>query len=189
MSSEADIADHDQQMLAELAELDLALARRVQTCAMETEDPEQLANLARAYQRVARSLRQTLALKDKLARAQVSDRLRAEIRGGSPFHAPGPAERRIDDLAVAVGRVIWAERECETAEEEIEEQRLFNRMDKRLEALMDTEGFGLRPLDEDVAELCAELGLNPANVARWRDLEDPDFDIYDDPDEPRQSSA
>jgi hypothetical protein len=189
MSTDPDIADRDQQMLAELAELDLALARRVQACAMATEDPDQLANLSRAYQRVARSLRQTLVLKDKLTRNQASDRLRAEIRRRPAFHTPTPVERRFDELAAAVGRVIWAERECETPEEELEEQRLFLRMDKRLEELADADGFEERLLDEQVAELCAELGLNPANVARWRDLEDPDFDAYEEPEEPRLSSA
>lgn len=189
MSATPDIADRDLEMLAQLAELDLALAKRVQARAMATEDPDQLSDLSRAYQRVARSLRQTLVLKDKLARNQVSDRLRAEIRRGPAFRTAAPAERRLEDLATAVGRVIWAERDCETAEEELEEDRLFHRLDDRLEALARREGLGQRPLDEDVAELCAELGLNPANVARWRDLDDPDYTTVSPPEVPRRSSA
>ncbi|MET0271438.1 MAG: hypothetical protein ABW360_00460, partial [Phenylobacterium sp.] len=68
MSEATPFIDRDEAMLAELAELDLALARKVQACAMAAEDPETVGALARSYQRVARSLRQTLALKAKLKR-------------------------------------------------------------------------------------------------------------------------
>jgi len=190
MSSDAHIPDRGQQILAELAELDLALARKVHACAMATDDPDQLANLSRAYQRVSRSARQTLALKAKLARTEAEDRRRAEVLAFTRPPPPRtPVERRVDDLAVAVSRVIWSERECETPEEEAEEFELYERMDARLAELADVEGFEDRALDEQVAEICAELGLNPANVARWRDLEDPDFSTYDEAEALRRSSA
>jgi len=184
MSSDAHIPDRDQQVLAELAELDLALARKVHACAMATDDPDQLANLSRAYQRVSRSARQTLALKAKLARTAAADHRQAEVLS---FMRPPPpplprsaGQRRLDDLEVAVSRLIWSEREREAPEDDGDDDGLdlYERMDARLEELAEVEGFEDRPLDEQVAEICAELGLDPANVPRWRDLEDPDFKTF-----------
>jgi len=58
----------DEAMLARLAACDLAAAERVHAKLMEAEEAAELADLGRTYQRLARSLRQTLALKARLAR-------------------------------------------------------------------------------------------------------------------------
>jgi hypothetical protein len=69
--------DSDRAMLAELAEMDLALARKLHAVAMAADEPDVTAELSRAYQRQAHSLRQTLALKTKLALDQAKhDRAR-----------------------------------------------------------------------------------------------------------------
>jgi len=189
MSTNADSPDRDQQILGELAELDLALARKVHACAMATDDPEQLSNLSRAYQRVSRSARQTLALKAKLARTAVEDRRQAEVLSflRPPLRSPpppppprSPGQRRLDEVELAVSRLIWSEREREAPEDDDSDDLLdlYERMDARLEALAEVEGFEDRPLDEQVAGICADLGLDLANVARWRDLEDPDVETF-----------
>ncbi|HEX7887411.1 MAG TPA: hypothetical protein VF474_15660, partial [Phenylobacterium sp.] len=71
----ADPADIDpaEAMLAELAGLDLSLARHVHACAVSTEDPAEVADLARAYQRISRSMRQSLALHARLKRERERD--------------------------------------------------------------------------------------------------------------------
>ena len=55
-------------MFARLAELDLAAAEKAHAKLMAAEETSDIAELGRTYQRMARSLRQTLALKAKLAR-------------------------------------------------------------------------------------------------------------------------
>ena len=55
-------------MFARLAELDLMAAEKAHAKFMAAEETSDIAELGRTYQRMARSLRQTLALKAKLAR-------------------------------------------------------------------------------------------------------------------------
>ncbi len=77
MSSNLDLTEQEQASLAELAELDMALARHVHAHALAADDPATIADLARAYQRIARSARQSLALTAKLRRDAARDALEA----------------------------------------------------------------------------------------------------------------
>lgn len=61
-----DLPDDD-AVLREVAAMDLALARKHFAEAMAESDPQISAELGRAYQRVARSLRQSIALRARLA--------------------------------------------------------------------------------------------------------------------------
>ena len=58
----------EEAMLARLAELDLMAAEKAHAKLMAAEEPSEIAELGRTYQRLARSCRQTIALKAKLAR-------------------------------------------------------------------------------------------------------------------------
>lgn len=58
----------EEQILERLAELDLALAERVHAKAMAAEDAGEIDRLGRTYQRIARSVRQSLMAKARLAR-------------------------------------------------------------------------------------------------------------------------
>ena len=182
MSASADIADRDEQMLARLAELDLAAAERVHARLMAAEAADEVADLGRTYQRLARSLRQTLALKAKLKR----EREQAP-RDDSPPRKPGGAAvaRRIRELREGVLRVIWDEAEdSETADwhEEALEETI------REEMLKDS--FGVEPLDDHVARVCLALGFAPERIERWRELPDPPPPAHrPDPEPGWQSSA
>src|SRR3989344_6340676 len=77
MASDLDLTEQEQASLAELAELDMALARHVHAHALAADDPATIADLARAYQRIARSARQSLALTAKLGRDAARDALEA----------------------------------------------------------------------------------------------------------------
>src|SRR5216684_1486053 len=79
------ITEDEAAGLSELAALDLAMARDFAARAQAAEDPETANDLARSYQRMARSYRQSLALKVRLQREMV----RAE-RDAPP---PAPAAR------------------------------------------------------------------------------------------------
>jgi hypothetical protein len=103
--------ERDEEMLGQLAELDLALAKLVYSRAAAAEDAGEMADLGRTYQRLARSLRQTIALRDRLRRAR-----RQEARANPPPKPPrDPVRiaRRKVELREAVRRVIFTETEGE----------------------------------------------------------------------------
>jgi hypothetical protein len=186
--------DPAEAMLAELAGLDLTLARHVHACAMTTEDPSEVADLARAYQRIARSLRQSLALHARLKR----DRERGERETPStpkpppvPARDPARIAERQAQLRAATRRIVWSEYETEPEEAFAD----FAFLEARLEVLARDDTFGLviqgeawapQPLDNHVADFCRDLRLRHA---AWRDLPDPP--PADDPvsDRPLESSA
>eukprot|EP01036_Dinobryon_divergens_P008223 gene8223-10988_t len=68
MSVSSDIPDlpDDDVVLREIAAMDLALARRLYGQAMAETDADRAADITRAYNRVTRSLRQSIALRVKL---------------------------------------------------------------------------------------------------------------------------
>jgi hypothetical protein len=194
MTAHADDIDPAEAMLAELAGLDLTLARHVHACAMAHEDPAVVSDLARAYQRVARSVRMTLALHARLKR----ERLRggpahAEPAHAGPAHAEPPAAsptRPPADEARAAGcrravrtalrRIVWAERERDAEAESPE--ALLERVERRLAREDRDAAFHLvfrdgawaeLPLDEHVVRLCRTVGLPDEAADGWRDLPDP----------------
>jgi hypothetical protein len=179
MSDEA--PDRDEEMLARLAEFDLAAAEKVHGRLMAAEDAAEIAELGRTYQRVARSLRQTLALKAKLKR----DR-EAAPKTAPPSTGPVAVARRVRELREAVCRVIW---------NEAEEPDHATFMEEALEELiadeMRRDGFCAEPLDDHVARACLALGYTIDAAERWRDLPNAPDEEEGDPGEPpdRGSSA
>src|SRR5215472_14586236 len=110
------ITEEEAAGLTELAALDLAMARGFTARAQAAEDPATASDLARSYQRVARSYRQTLALKMRLARDLAAAEREARERP-APFN-PRAAQRRLDEIRHAVARVVFAEYEGPEREEE-----------------------------------------------------------------------
>jgi hypothetical protein len=179
--------DPAEAMLAELAGLDLSLARHVHACATSTDDPGEVADLARAYQRVARSVRQSLALHARLKR----DREQAAREAPAPPPAPPPppptpardAARiaaRKDALRPAAQRVVWAE--YEDAEDEdlcgyyldlVEERLQLRGRDNAFGLVARDQAWDIEPLDDHVVRFCADMGLPAAAARLWRDLPDP----------------
>jgi hypothetical protein len=167
--------DRDEEMLARLAEFDLAAAERVHGRLMAAEETSEIAELGRTYQRIARSLRQTLALKAKLKR----DRETAPAAPAGPKTPPGgvAVARRIKDLRAAVTRIIWNEAERTDCQE------LCDYAGEALDEILTREVMSDRICDEDlddhVARLCLELDLSPEAAEGWRDLPDPPAEAPD----------
>lgn len=179
-----DITEEEAQGLAELAMHDLALARDFARRAQAAEDGEEANRLARSYQRMARSYRQTLALKARLKRdlAQAGTAA-AQIQANTPRPKPGGAAvaRRIGELRTALLRLAWDEAERpETEGETVEfadaaEVFGWHRQDVEgcvAEACL-KDDFCDEPLDDHVARLALDLGFASDAIARWRDLPDP----------------
>lgn len=176
MTDVADIVDREAQMLGRLAELDLAAAERVHERLMATEDAGEVADLGRTYQRLARSLRQTLALKARL-RAHDERTVReqaARIERGPRDERT--AEARKAEVREAFSRVVWDEYEREDAEAVLQE------FEDLLPLAAGEESFLTAPVAVVVARLCALLEVpwralappaaaaaaNGASAAPWR---------------------
>src|SRR6267154_1931681 len=99
--------------LSRLAALDLAMAEDFAARAQGERDPDVASDLARSYQRMARSYRQSLALKVRLAR-EIARAERDVAETPPPPLPPFPRDEaridaRIEELRGPVQRVIWAE--------------------------------------------------------------------------------
>jgi hypothetical protein len=153
--------------LSELAALDLAMAKDFAARAQAAEDPDTANDLARSYQRMARSYRQSLALKVKLAR----DIARAE-RDTPPPRDEARIHQRVEEVRAAVERVVWTEAERPDWDEDLRDDALEN-LNQRLNLLALDDRFGDEPLDAQVAAVCRALDLDPRTARRWRELPDP----------------
>jgi hypothetical protein len=185
MSDGSDSDDRDAQMLARLAELDLAAAERAHAKLMAAEAPNEVAELGRTYQRMARSLRQTLALKAQLKR----DRARPASALSPALRKPPSGTdlgRRMRELRQGVLRVIWDEAETSELADWHSEG-----LDEIICEDMLSDSFCAGTLDDHVARVCLELGLDAGRTARWRTLPDPPDQVgrRDEAPPPPDSSA
>ena len=103
-------------MLGRLAELDLAAAEKVHARLMAAEDPDEIDRFGRTYHRLARSLRQSLALKAKLARERETHRIRTTpvglfSRAMGPLPLTPPVRAHIDKALAETLRFVERERE------------------------------------------------------------------------------
>ena len=152
MISAADLAHELDEGLKQLFQAGLELSLQVQVGAMAAEPAEQ-ARLSLTFHRLSRGVRQTAALRMKLAReAERSGRETAD-------EIISLDRRRLDkrkaQVKAAVESLIWTEAESPEALE------TFN---LNLEELLeiepqDAEIFLSEPLDAQVARLCQRVGL------------------------------
>ena len=167
--------------LSELAALDLAMARDFAARAQAETDPDTANDLARSYQRMARSYRQSPALKVRLAR----ELARLQQDAPPPPRDEARIRARVDEVRRAARRVIWTEHEasdCDEPDEDVLE--LFSDLlEQRLQRTSRDDRFVETPLDDHIVEMCAALALSTSLARRWRELPDPPDQVPDDPDE------
>ena len=153
MSAPPDMAERHCLLLGELAELSMSLARRLHEQAMAAEPAE---GLVLAFQRVSRSLRQTLALEAKLEREHRRGALEDARLADETRRARVKARR--SQVNAALTRLIWTEGErCEIGEHLVDLNRL-------LEEESFHDGFLDDPVEAVIARIREDLGL-PANDA------------------------
>jgi hypothetical protein len=163
------ITEEEAAGLAELAAMDLAMARDFAARARAAEDPEVANDLVRSYQRMARSYRQSLALKMRLAR----EIARAERDAPPPPRDEARIHSRVEEVRSAVGRVIWTEYErSDSATDELRAE-MVGVLDERLNLLALDDRFADPDLDAQVAATCRALSLDPLIARRWHDLPEP----------------
>jgi len=154
MSQAPDIADRGDAMLAELAEMALTATRRAHERLMAAEDDQAFHEAGRTFQRLARSLRQTLALKSKLARDGLAHA--GEAREAAASEHAQQVEALKTKVKAAVERAVWNEHETEDYPE-----LYIVEMDERLEEIADSDDFLTTPAAVHIARLRADLGLPP----------------------------
>ncbi|MGH6909290.1 MAG: hypothetical protein ACREEG_03815 [Phenylobacterium sp.] len=163
-------------MLQELAEIGMQMARAVRDEALARADAADEdaprpasrfgnADLGLVYSRIARAVRQTLALETRLAedieKARVED---ARARLGALRWA---AQERQTEIRDYVAEAIEAEAvEKKSSEREVE--RLLDDLDERIEAGDYDDTLDTASIGELVARICADLGVIP------------DWDLWDD---------
>ncbi|PZQ56346.1 MAG: hypothetical protein DI570_21185 [Phenylobacterium zucineum] len=157
---DADLAaDPVMALLADTAKMDMQLAREAHDRAMAAEDDDRFTEHCRNYQRMARSLRQTLALRERVLRER---RLAASQK---PARFDGPAVgARMRELRDAVGRVAWNEYESEAVLEKMHD------VDMALAELAFDADFATRPLADQVVELCEQFEIPTRRAGAWRKL-------------------
>lgn len=174
MSEALSLRERIAARLERLAEMDLAAAEHVHAQLMATTEPKETAELSRAYQRASRTLRQTLMLQMKHEREQAQAAARPAKGAGWPPQDDDAtcawlADRRIEDLQDAVGRVAAAAH----PDSPRLQQEALDRLDAELDECPMGEILLLETLDEQVVDACERLGLPVALARRWRDLPRP----------------
>ena len=148
------IAERTQQLLGELAELSMSLARDLHACALAAESVEEKAQMAAAFHKAARSVRQSLALHARMRRDE--RREAAEALAAAEAAKKARVRARRERLFEAVDRLIWDE-----AEDDDSAARRSDEAAERLDALAEAPDFLETPAEVLIARLCAAFGITP----------------------------
>jgi hypothetical protein len=143
------------RVLQELAEIGMELARDVQRRARE-QAGDGAADLGLVFSRIARTVRQTVALEAKLDQDCQVRRDKADAERAVETRLRGI--RRKTKVMEIVERVIETESDAE---------RLLDDLGERLEDADDSD-FADRPMGELVACICRDLGVTP-DWKLWED--------------------
>lgn len=140
--------DPDELMLARLAAMDMAAAQEAHARFMDAKDQAESDRAGRTYQKMARSLRQTLMLKARLSReARRADREAAQAQAREDRERVTARKDRLKTAVEALAR-----RETETLSDD--EHWDFQ---ERLDALIDEEAFAEAFLTEDFGDQVARM--------------------------------
>lgn len=152
-----DAAQNQDEILAELAALGLALARDLQARALAAKDDAGACDLALAFHRVSRSLRQTLALQSRLERDRaVALREAANDQARTTLER---VQRRRRQVRAALTPLIWTEAEGEEAE------ALLGDLEALLMEASEDEDFIALPVEACIARIREGLDLPAPDTA------------------------
>jgi len=179
MHDTADMQARHGRILAELAEIGMTIAREMQVQVLAAETPEAKAQAAAAYPRVARAVRQSLALEAKLQRDQARDD--REERQAADRELGVLVQRRKTRVRLHMQRAI-AEAFAEADDTgDAVAMRLEDLRDRLDDDLLEPD-FALAPFHEVIAVLHRALGMDPPDFG-------PDDGFGDDPDDPEGDTA
>ncbi len=177
MSDTAAKRERAEQVLGELAELGLMLARDLAVAARAAETTEEKTALVAAFQKTSRAVRLTLALDaqfDRQAARDARDAAReaaaqaadARLRESRIMQAAEAAHRHLTDPApeaiqkrrvrAVLNRLLWTEAEGDPEEYEV----LVEDLDARLYEAEDAPGFAEMPIEVLAQKLKADMRLS-----------------------------
>jgi signal recognition particle GTPase len=151
------------RVLEELAEIGMQLARAVRDEALEAP-PERAAELALTFSRVARAVRQTVALEARLARDAET-----QAQDAADRRERRAAGERVDLIRRRKAQVRDAvERAIETDAADSDREHLLDDLYERLEDDLYDADFAEQPLGEMIARICRDLGV-AVDPGLWAD--------------------
>jgi hypothetical protein len=153
--------------LSALTALGVEMASNIQAAALTAEAAEDKHRLATAFARVARSVRQSIALDAKLAREARQAAREAAQDGRRAVEAEG--ERRRKRVKLSLEREIWNEAEGEDAE------RLLDALDEQLD-LDELSELAGESVEAQIERIRAGLGLTGVPLEEAADDEDDEDD-------------
>jgi hypothetical protein len=153
--SEATATDADEALLDELAGLLMSAARMAHERMAKAQDEAAFHAAGQTLHRMARSLRQTLALKQRARREADQSRQEAEMQASN---------RRIEQvirrevIKAAVERIYWTEHEALDADDDAADALLDAIAEHCEAATLDPDFLDL-PIAAQVARICQAAGL------------------------------
>ena len=153
VDTEADMSERHARGLARLAEVCLAQAEALHERVLTADDAKDAADWGLAFQRAARSYRQTIALEARLVRERrLADR---EIRDDAAKQRSAQIHKRRAQVQSALNQLIWTEYDRPEAE------ALEMVVDDRLDAEELADAFTTEPLEAQVERIRKSIGLAP----------------------------
>jgi len=183
MEDAAEMTERHGRILAELAEIGMAIARDLQVQALEAETPEAKARAAAAFAPVARAVRQSLALEAKLAR-DLARHEREELQAADRDLAARLRKRKTRVRLHMQRAICNAFADAETGDEVM--MRLEDLRDRLDDDLLEAD-FAERPFHEVIATLHRALGMDPSDFGPpdgFDDDPDPGDEGEPDPSDP-----
>lgn len=145
-------------MLRELAEIGMRLARDVERQAEEPQASRM--ELGLVFVRIARAVRQTLALEARMQEALATDVRKAEVRRAEDVRAA------VVQRAKVLRRTVTQAIEADADDADID--HLAYELEERLADRQDDTDFLDRPVSELIARICKTLGVTP-DWSLWED--------------------
>jgi len=164
MSTSPRSIEQDICLLDDLSARAMALACDLQERCVAVGDAREAGDLALGFQRAARSVRQTIALKTKLERER--ERRAAETSARVAEEAVARVKRRKAQVRLAVERAVWDETEDEQFAE-----LLVVELDDRLDGAALADDFCDEAARDQIARLCKQLGVTPPAASAAEDGE------------------
>jgi hypothetical protein len=160
----------------------MAMARGLRDEMEAAETPETKARAMASFTKIARTVRQCVALEARLERDATRAAVEAQAREDG--HLQRRIRRRKAHVTRWIQRAICNDAQDDDEGDDLAAERMEDLRERLDENLLDAD-FADRPLGEVVALLCADLGLDPDRILGDdnEDPEDPDEEPEDDPGE------
>ena len=175
----------EQQALGQLAQMDLSLAARLHGLAMNAEEPKEIIEFTRAYQRAGRCVRQSIMLRSRLRHE------RERHLAGRTAAFPPPFPARFEDEDPETGRIATRTTDLQEASARIlgeasprlprrEREDALDRIDDWIDREVSKgEDFVRQDLDAQVLDLCRACDLPEDLGRRFRTLPRAPWDAVD----------